>query len=406
MGKNWVERCNAIGAFSKESAEQCQRLINESISREGEVRNAQIQDLAKLQSDGFQSQSNNIQSEQEARQRADQELNGLLTTLINESVSRENDERNKQLQDLMSRWEAGNADLYMKHDEHCNKHQELVALHRDLEASHADLTSKHLVGHQLHNNNYSQLGDQLQAALQEVRNGLQNLATENAADTRSWEERCNAIDAFSKENAEQTERLKQEIPTKLSEFEVSVREQTAKMVTENAKKISIVQGVLNGMQSVIESERMKDRESEEELMRTMQCDRDNVKRLTNEVRTELKRDLAKEIQDRQDALQEQRSEILDKVRGGTRAKKDGQGATENATATPGEAAADGSPFKGSPVKAGGRVAPQIVALEEPEEKKPHSIGSLGHRLSLIKGSTSPKAMTRGNTVAFIPTEEK
>merc|ERR1712137_953481 len=202
MGKNWVERCNAIGAFSKESAEQCQRLINESISREGEVRNAQIQDLAKLQSDGFQSQSNNIQSEQEARQRADQELNGLLTTLINESVSRENDERNKQLQDLMSRWEAGNADLYMKHDEHCNKHQELVALHRDLEASHAELSSKHFDGHQLHTNNYSQLGDQLQAALAEIRNGLQKLATENAEDTKSWVERCNAIGAFSKENAE------------------------------------------------------------------------------------------------------------------------------------------------------------------------------------------------------------
>merc|ERR1712007_258333 len=260
----------------------------------------------------------------------------------------------------------------------------LLALHRGLEASHVDLSAKHADGHQLHTDNYSQLGnqlqaglaevrnglqnlaienaddtknwvercnaidafskdsagqlgDQLQAGFTEVRNGLQNLATENAEDTKSWEERCNAIDAFSKECAEQCERLKEEVPTQLSQLQASICEQTAKMVeagkAENAKKIQVVHGIVTGMQSVIESERMKDRESEEELMRTMQCDRDNVKRAVNDVRTELKRDLAKEHQDRLDAALEQRSEILDKVRGGTRPRKEAQGATEDASVT-------------------------------------------------------------------------
>merc|ERR1712137_459308 len=395
LEKLFRESLDSEGRARQEADAELRSLINESITHEGEVRNTQLQELAKRQSDGFQAQSDNIQAEQAARQQALQDLNVMLTNLINEAVGRENNERNKQFQDLMSRLEAGNADLQ---NEYFNKHQELLGLLRALEASHGELSSKHFDAHQLHMDNYSQLGGQLQAGLTEVRNGLQNLATENAADTKSWEERCNQIDAFAKECAAETDRLRQEVPKKLSQFGENMREQTAKMVEvgkqENAKKISIVQGIVNGMQSVIDSERMKDRESEEELMRTMQCDRDNVRRLTNEVRTELKRDLAKEIQDRQDALQEQRSEILDKMRGSQR-KKEVPAATEDITI------AVETPTDGSPVKTVSRAAPELISLEEPEERKPQTIGSLGKRLTML-GSVSPKTLTRGSTTTLQP----
>merc|ERR1712064_251591 len=130
----------------------------------------------------------------------------------------------------------------------------------------------------------------------------------------------------------------------------------------------------------------KDRESEEELMRTVQCDRDNVKRLVQDAKSELKRDIAKEHQDRLDAALEQRSEILEKVRGGsTRTRKDNQpvsfqgptiqGATEDVSVTLGEPQVEGSPVKVS--KPASRPVIQMISLDEPEERKPHSIGSLG-----------------------------
>merc|ERR1712206_61176 len=102
-----------------------------------------------------------------------------------------------------------------------------------------------------------------------------------------------------------------------------------------------------------------------------------------------------------DSAQEQRSEILDKVRGLQRSKRDAQGATADASTTNAEAPTDGSPSKtGSPNKTVVRIAPQTLDLEEPEEPKPQSIGSLGKRLSLL-GSASPKALTRSK-ISFTP----
>merc|ERR1712107_672906 len=124
-------------------------------------------------------------------------------------------------------------------------------------------------------------------------------------------------------------------------------------------------------------------------------DRDNVKRLVNEAKSELKRDIAKEHQDRLDAALEQRSEILEKVRGGsTRTRKNQpvtfggptiEGATEEGVVTLGQPQVEGSPVKIS--KTASRPTIQMISMDEPEERKAHSIGSLGQRLSMLRSAT-------------------
>merc|ERR1712137_440471 len=166
------------------------KLINESASHECDVRNAQFQELnqrlneeaseqntriaelrgscdqlegkynelSKLQSDGFQSQSKNIDSEHEAWKQALQDMDAMLRALINESVGHESNERGMQLQEMVRKLQEL---VNTEEDERNKQFQELVSLLRDLDASHTDLSSSHSDSHATHTDNHSQLESRL-----------------------------------------------------------------------------------------------------------------------------------------------------------------------------------------------------------------------------------------------------
>merc|ERR1712137_1291773 len=250
------------------------KLINESASHECDVRNAQLQELnqrlneeaseqntrtaelrgscdqlegkynelSKLQSDDFQSQSKNIESEHEAWKQALQEMDAMLRTLINESVSHENTERNVQVQDLMRR----------------------VDSHQDMNQNAFDVERK-TTDEQIAN----------------VQNAMQNLARQTRGD---------AIEAVSKGS----EGLKQDIGAKLANLKeelsredemtrqqlgqlaANTREQMVQLTDDakedSAKKVAILQGSISGLQNAVERNRMAFREAREEQLRNMQSE--------------------------------------------------------------------------------------------------------------------------------------
>merc|ERR1712064_114104 len=358
-------------------------------------------ELSKLQSSGFRKHSENMDLEHEAWTRALQEMRG-------------------------------------KHDEHCIKHQELVSSHGNLEASH-------IAGNQRHLQNCNQLQSQLEELLgrenaernaqiqdvmrrldslmaahsahegtlasehkakeeqfAEVRNAIQNLAKQDAEEQKN---RCNAIDALAKGSGEQLEALRREIGSKcanlkeeftneqkktnqqLDQTAANTRDQMAKMCeaakAENNKKISILQGSINGLQGAQEADRMAFREAREEQMRTIQNEREARNRQNAEIRADYKREIVKEHQERLDDAADQRKDMFKMLRGG--------GPT--AGINPNIAAVEG-PVIGTPLGSGQGTAPAFASLDPlPELDKKQSISSLGQRLSLM-GSISPKPALR------------
>merc|ERR1712007_326027 len=307
------------------------RLINESLSHEAEVRNGQLQEmsirLGSLASDHnnkinelFSSQAQLAGSHQQLEGRHD-ELSKLQSSGLrkhSENMDLEHEAWTRALQEMRG-----------KHDEHCIKHQELVSSHGNLEASH-------IAGNQRHLQNCNQLQSQLEELLgrenternaqiqdimrrldslmaahsahegtlasehkakeeqfAEVRSAIQNLAKQDAEEQKN---RCNAIDALAKGSGEQLEGLRREIGSKCANLKeefaneqkktnqqvdqsaANTRDQMAKMCegakAENNKKISILQGSINGLQSAQEADRMAFREAREEQMRTIQNERE------------------------------------------------------------------------------------------------------------------------------------
>merc|ERR1712137_372298 len=365
------------------------KLINESASHECYVRNAQLQELnqrlneeaseqntrtaelrgscdqlegkynelSKLQSDDFQSQSKNIESEHEAWKQALQEMDAMLRTLINESVSHENTERNVQVQDLMRR----------------------VDSHQDMNQNAFDVERK-TTDEQIAN----------------VQNAMQNLARQSRGD---------AIEAVSKGS----EGLKQDIGAKLANLKeelsredemtrqqlgqlaANTREQMVQLTDgakeDSAKKVAILQGSISGLQNAVEQNRMAFREAREEQLRNMQSEREARNRQNAEIRADYKREIMKEHQDRMDHVADQRKDIFKSLRGGPTST--GQGASHD----PSLAAVDGPnlvPGQGSDKGSG----PQFAGLDGLSElDKKHSISSLGQRLSQMN-SISPKPTFR------------
>merc|ERR1712064_155390 len=82
------------------------------------------------------------------------------------------------------------------------------------------------------------------------------------------------------------------------------REQMAKMCesakAENNKKISVLQGSINGLQTAQEADRMAFREAREEQMRNLQNEREARNRQNAEIRADYKREIVKEHQERLD----------------------------------------------------------------------------------------------------------
>jgi len=525
----------------QELNEALRKLINESVNRECDKRNTQIneltemlseeaadqntriagltgshKELSKLLSDGFQSQSKNLESEHEAWKHAVQELDAMLRTLINESVNHESnergmqlqemvrklqellnteeDERNKQFQELVSLLrdlDASHTELQGKHSDghnlHTDNHSQLEQRLNELELSHSNLSSRHLDGHQMHSDNHSSLEQRLgeleashsdlhskhvdghqrhsenleaerrqraqelenhgellrqiekllgqenterNAQIQDLlrrlnsnqdanrdalemerkakdeqfasfRNAMQNLARETAEERQV---RGNAIEGLSKGS----EGLKQELGSKLANLKEELsgedertrqqlgqlaaitREQMTQMCegakAESAKKVAILQGSINGLQTAVEQDRMAFREAREEQMRNMQSEREARNRQNAETRADYKREILKEHQDRLDDAAEARKDIFNTMRGG---KKTGQGATYDPSLT----AVDG-PDLGSGQGSERGTGPQFGTLEGLSDlDKKHSITSLGQRLSLM-GSISPKPTFR------------
>merc|ERR1712137_812961 len=240
-------------------------------------------ELSKLHSDGFRTQSKNLELEHEAWKQALQEMNAMLRTLVAESMSSESGQRSKQDEEIMRRLQAGNVEYNKKHDEHFAKHQELLTLLRNLEASHSELSSKHVDGHHMHTENYGQLAARLeehreahQANLKaekrdrtrEAENQsellgrqIEELLAREAAERttqdqdiiRRFENRCNALDALKKEFGSKWGNLKEDlfneqkkINQQLSQQIANTREQATKMCegakAESANKVSILQG--------------------------------------------------------------------------------------------------------------------------------------------------------------------
>jgi len=426
-------------------------LINESISHESDVRNAQLQELSKFQSDGLKSQSKNLESEHEAWTQAVQELNAMLRTLISESVSRESDERGMQLQEMMLKL-------------------------ADLEASHADLSSKHFDGHQMHTKNFNELQSQLgqhreaqqnlfkterrdramelenqgemlagqieellgheaSARKTQVQDIMQRLDSSGlkldrlmssydahadalALERKAKEEqladvqnamqdlniRTNAIEALTKGSGGLSEGLKLEIGSRcaalkdeltdehkrtykqLEQMTGNTRDQLVKMCdnvrVENVKKANALQGSISGLQTALEAERTAHRESHEEHMRTISAERDARNRQNAEIRADYKREIAKEHQERVDAVADQKKDIFKTLRGGSIT---GQGNTYKPDLSSVNGPVLGGPGCGEGMKNG-----QDINFDElPELEKLHSISSLGHRLKII-GTSSPK----------------
>jgi len=144
---------------------------------------------------------------------------------------------------------------------------------------------------------------------------------------------------------------------------------------ENNKKISILQGSINGLQSAQEADRMAFREAREEQMRTIQNEREARNRQNAEIRADYKREIVKEHQERLDDAADQRKDIFKSLRGG--------GPTAGIGAS--MASVEGS---------GQGTAPAFGSLDAlPEFDKKHSISSLNQRLSLM-GGLSPKPAFR------------
>merc|ERR1712137_37331 len=368
------------------------KLINESASHECDVRNAQLQELnqrlneeaseqntrtaelrgscdqlegkynelSKLQSDDFQSQSKNIESEHEAWKQALQEMDAMLRTLINESVSHENTERNVQVQDLMRR----------------------VDSHQDMNQNAFDVERK-TTDEQIAN----------------VQNAMQNLARQTAEERQV---RGDAIEAVTKGS----EGLKQEIGAKLAtlkeefsredemtrqqlaQLAANTREQMVQLTDgakeDTAKRVAIWQGSVSGLQNALEQDRMAFREAREEQMRNMQSEREARTRQNAEIRADYKREIMKEHQDRMDHVADLRKDIYKSLRGET-----GQGASHD----PSLEAVDGpnlGPGQGSDKGSG----PQFASMDGLSElDKKHTINSLGQRLSQME-RISPKPTFR------------
>merc|ERR1712007_76386 len=308
-----------------------------------------------------------------------------------------------------------------KHDEHCIKHQELVSSHGNLEASH-------IAGNQRHLQNCNQLQSQLEdllgrensernAQIQDVMRRLDSmmastnaqLESEHVAKEEQFADVRNAIHALAKGSGEQLEGLRREIGSKCANLKeefaneqkktnqqvdqsaANTRDQMAKMCegakAENNKKISILQGSINGLQSAQEADRMAFREAREEQMRTIQNEREARNRQNAEIRADYKREIVKEHQERLDDAADQRKDIFKSLRGG------GPTAGIGASFNPNIASVEG-PVIG-PGQGSGQETPSafasLVAL--PELDKKHSISSLNQRLSLM-GNISPKAAFR------------
>merc|ERR1712007_397759 len=259
------------------------RLINESLSHEAEVRNGQLQEMS-IRLGSLASNHNNkineLFSSQAQLAGSHQQLEGRHDELskLQSSGFRKHSE-NMDLEH--EAWTRALQEMRGKHDEHCIKHQELVSSHGNLEASH-------IAGNQRHLQNCNQL----QSQLAEVRNAIQNLAKQDAEEQKN---RCNAIDALAKGSGEQLEGLRREIGSKCANLKeefaneqkktnqqvdqsaANTRDQMAKMCegakAENNKKISILQGSINGLQGAQEADRMAFREAREEQMRTIQNER-------------------------------------------------------------------------------------------------------------------------------------
>jgi len=339
-------------------------------------------------------------------------------------------------------WTRALQEMRGKHDEHCIKHQELVSSHGNLEASH-------IAGNQRHLQNCNQLQSQLEELLgrenaernaqiqdvmrrldslmaahnahegtlasehkakeeqfAEVRNAIQNLAKQDAEEQKN---RCNAIDALAKGSGEQLEGLRREIGSKCANLKeefaneqkktnqqvdqtaANNREQMAKMCegakAENNKKISILQGSINGLQTAQEADRMAFREAREEQMRNLQNEREARNRQNAEIRADYKREIVKEHQERLDDAADQRKDMFKLLRGG--GPTTGVGTSLNPNIAP----VDG-PVIGPSPKSGQGIAPAFASLDAlPELDKKQSINSLGKRLSLM-GSISPKPALR------------
>merc|ERR1712007_245853 len=163
----------------------------------------------------------------------------------------------------------------------------------------------------------------------------------------------------------------------------NTRDQMAKMCegakAENNKKISILQGSINGLQSAQEADRMAFREAREEQMRTIQNEREARNRQNAEIRADYKREIVKEHQERLDDAADQRKDIFKSLRGA--GPTSGIGASFNPNMTSAEGPGQGT-------------APAFGSLDAlPEFDKKHSISSLNQRLSLM-GGLSPKPTFR------------
>merc|ERR1712064_228387 len=171
----------------------------------------------------------------------------------------------------------------------------------------------------------------------------------------------------------------------------NTREQMNKMCdnikAESVKKVSILQGSINGLQAALEADRMAFREAREEQMRTLQSEREARSRQNAELRADYKREILKEHQERVDDAADQRKDIFRSLRTGT--PTTGQGASLN----PDLASLEG-PVLEPAQRPGQGTGPTFASLDAlPELDKKHSISSLGKRLSVM-GSISPTPIMR------------
>merc|ERR1712137_1191724 len=152
--------CDVRNAQLQELNQRLNEEASEQNTRIAELRGScdqlegKYSELAKLRSDGFQSQSKNIESEHDARKQALQDMDAMLRALINESVGHESNERGMQLQEMVRKLQEL---VNTEEDERNKQFQELVSLLRDLDESHTDLSSRHSDGHAMHTDNHSQL---------------------------------------------------------------------------------------------------------------------------------------------------------------------------------------------------------------------------------------------------------
>merc|ERR1712137_298674 len=351
--------CDVRNAQLQELNQRLNEEASEQNTRTAELRGScdqlegKYNELSKLQSDDFQSQSKNIESEHEAWKQALQEMDAMLRTLINESVSHENTERNVQVRDLMRR----------------------VDSHQDMNQNAFDVERK-TTDEQIAN----------------VQNAMQNLARQTRGD---------AIEAVSKGS----EGLKQDIGAKLANLKeefsredeltrqqlgqlaANTREQIVQLTDgakeDAAKKVAIWQGSISGMQNALEQDRVAFRDAREEQMRFIQSEREARTRQNAEMRADYKREIMKEHQDRMDHVSDLRKDIYKSLRGET-----GQGAGLD----PSLAAVDGPDLglgQGS-----GTSGPQYGSMDGLSDfDKKHTFNSLGQRLSQTE-RISPKPTFR------------